>query len=41
MHEEPFNNGALRVSTRIGIDDRRDKTATMKGKMDSVESKLK
>ena len=41
MHEEPFKNGALRVSTRIGIDDRRDKAASMRKKLESVESKLK
>ncbi len=40
MHEEPFRNGALRVSTRISIDDRRDKNITMKGKIEAVESKL-
>jgi uncharacterized protein (TIGR00106 family) len=36
MHEVPFSKGALRVVTSIKIDDRRDKTATMNGKLDSV-----
>jgi uncharacterized protein YqgV (UPF0045/DUF77 family) len=40
MHETPFLNGAKRVSTRIGIDDRRDKTLSMAGKMEAVKSKL-
>lgn len=40
MHETPFLNGAKRVSTRIGIDDRRDKTLSMTGKMEAVKSKL-
>ena len=41
MHEMPFQNGALRVSTRIGIDDRRDNPLTMEGKLESVRSKMK
>ena len=41
MHEQPFAQGALRVSTSIKIDDRRDKVATIEGKMRSVEEKLK
>ncbi len=40
IHEIPFASGAQRVSTRISIDDRRDKQITMNGKVDSVESKL-
>ena len=36
MHEVPFNKGALRVVTHLKIDDRRDKSATMDGKMESV-----
>jgi uncharacterized protein (TIGR00106 family) len=40
MHETPFLNGAQRVSTRIGIDDRRDKPLTMEGKLESVRIKL-
>jgi uncharacterized protein (TIGR00106 family) len=41
MHEVPFENGALRVSTSITIDDRRDKVGTMEQKLRSVEEKLK
>jgi len=40
MHETPFQNGALRVSTRLSIDDRRDKPASMEAKMDAVKSKM-
>ncbi len=40
MHEVPFSNGAKRVTTSLKIDDRRDKTASMKQKMSSVEGKL-
>ncbi|MCJ7515913.1 MAG: MTH1187 family thiamine-binding protein [Dehalococcoidia bacterium] len=36
MHEVPFSKGALRVVTHIKIDDRRDKTVTMNGKLESV-----
>ncbi|QJD82691.1 MTH1187 family thiamine-binding protein [Cohnella herbarum] len=41
MHEVPFENGAMRVSTSITIDDRRDKHGTMEQKLQSVEQKLK
>jgi uncharacterized protein YqgV (UPF0045/DUF77 family) len=41
MHEHPFTLGAQRVSTSLRIDDRRDKQATIAGKMRSVEEKLK
>jgi uncharacterized protein (TIGR00106 family) len=41
MHETPFLKGVLRVSTHITIDDRRDKTLSMKGKVKAVEDKLK
>lgn len=41
MHEVPFDKGAMRVSTLIKIDDRRDKESTMEQKIDSVEKKLK
>jgi len=41
MHEVPFENGAMRVSTTLTIDDRRDKQGTMKQKLLSVEEKLK
>ncbi|ADL12799.1 MTH1187 family thiamine-binding protein [Acetohalobium arabaticum] len=40
LHETPFDEGAVRVSTSIKIDDRRDKEASMDQKIDSVESKL-
>lgn len=40
MHEAPFAEGAMRVSTQIKIDDRRDKAGTMEGKVRSVEEKL-
>ena len=40
MHEVPFAKGAVRVSTLIRIDDRRDKTATMADKVKSVTEKL-
>ena len=40
MHETPFESGALRVSTLIKIDDRRDKDASMDQKVSSVEKKL-
>ena len=40
MHEVPFDNGALRVSTSIRIDDRRDKPASIQQKMNSVNEKL-
>ncbi len=41
MHEHPFTQGAVRVSTLVKIDDRRDKVHTIDGKMRSVEEKLK
>lgn len=41
MHEVPFENGAMRVSTSITIDDRRDKKGTMEQKLQSVEEKIK
>ncbi len=40
MHEKPFEMGALRVSTRIVVDDRRDKPLSMEGKLKAVERKL-
>jgi uncharacterized protein (TIGR00106 family) len=40
MHEQPFTQGAMRVSTSLRIDDRRDKEHTIAGKMRSVEEKL-
>ena len=40
MHESAFDKKVQRVYTRIVIDDRRDKPATMAGKVQSVQSKL-
>lgn len=40
MHEVPFNEGALRVSTTIKIDDRRDRDTSMNHKINAVQSKL-
>ncbi|HLP60762.1 MAG TPA: MTH1187 family thiamine-binding protein [Candidatus Deferrimicrobium sp.] len=40
MHESPFLAGAKRVTTKIDIDDRRDKELTMEGKVEAVKSKL-
>jgi uncharacterized protein (TIGR00106 family) len=39
MHESAFNAGARRVVTTIKIDDRRDKTATMDSKVETVNRK--
>lgn len=41
MHEIPFESGALRVTTNLKIDDRRDKDAAMDKKINSVAEKLK
>ena len=41
MHEIPFESGALRVTTNLKIDDRRDKEARMDKKINSVQNKLK
>ncbi|TXK83671.1 MTH1187 family thiamine-binding protein [Paenibacillus sp. N3.4] len=41
VHEVPFLNGAQRVSTSIKIDDRRDKSASISQKMQSVADRLK
>jgi len=40
MHEAPFLAGAQRVSTKLAIDDRRDKEITMDGKIRAVREKL-
>ncbi|HTT72112.1 MAG TPA: MTH1187 family thiamine-binding protein [Anaeromyxobacteraceae bacterium] len=40
MHEHPFTQGAVRVSTLVKIDDRRDKPHSIAGKMRSVREKL-
>ncbi len=39
-HSCPFERGALRVSTTLRIDERRDKNLTMEGKVKAVEDKL-
>lgn len=41
MHESPFSHGALRVSTSITIDDRRDRAGSIAQKVASVEEKLR
>lgn len=40
MHEVPFRMGAMRVSTTLRIDDRRDQAITMAGKLAAIKSKL-
>ena len=40
MHEVPFKKGALRVTTTLKIDDRRDKLLTMEGKISSVRKRM-
>jgi uncharacterized protein YqgV (UPF0045/DUF77 family) len=40
MHEAPFAEGAVRVSTLVKIDDRRDKEHSIARKMRSVREKL-
>lgn len=40
MHEVPFQQGAVRVLTTVRIDERRDKTLTMEGKVAAVKEKL-
>ncbi len=41
MHEQPFADGAARVSTLIKIDDRRDKSHSIEGKVRSVTDRLR
>ncbi len=42
MHEHPFTEGAVRVSTFVKIDDRRDRPEhSIEGKVRSVEDKLR
>lgn len=41
MQEAVFAKGAMRVATVIKVDDRRDKEATMAGKVASVKDALK
>ncbi len=40
MHEAVFAAGAMRVSTLIKIDERRDRTVAMEDKVRSVDEKL-
>jgi len=40
MHEQPFIDGVMRVSTLIRIDDRRDKEGSIEAKVRSVKEKL-
>ena len=40
MHEVPFSKGAMRVSTQISIDDRRDRNASMEKKLESVRKRM-
>ena len=40
MHEGAFGEGVARVLTTVKIDDRRDKTQSMKAKVDSLKKKL-
>jgi uncharacterized protein (TIGR00106 family) len=39
MHEVPFFKGAKRVTSSIKLDDRRDKVATIRDKVEAVISK--
>ena len=40
MHQSAFDAGAMRVVTTVKIDERRDKTSSMSGKVESVKRKL-
>lgn len=40
IHEAPFQDGAMRVSTSVKIDDRRDKAGSSEQKLRSVQDKL-
>ncbi|MCJ8011913.1 MTH1187 family thiamine-binding protein [Paenibacillus sp. KQZ6P-2] len=40
LHEAPFLSGALRVSTSVKVDDRRDKASSSEQKLQSVRLKL-
>jgi len=40
VHEVPFQAGAMRVSTTVKIDERRDKELSMDGKVRAVREKL-
>jgi uncharacterized protein (TIGR00106 family) len=41
VHEIPFKQGVQRVSTRIVIDDRRDREATAEAKVESVAKRIR
>ncbi|MDD4365541.1 MAG: MTH1187 family thiamine-binding protein [Synergistales bacterium] len=40
VHEIPFQMGAMRVSTSLKIDERRDRRLSMEGKVKAVREKL-
>ena len=40
MHQSAFDAGVMRVVTTVKIDERRDKTLSVSGKVESVEQKL-
>ena len=40
MHQSAFEAGVMRVVTTVKIDERRDKTLSMSGKVESVKRKL-
>jgi len=40
MHEAAFGDGIMRVITTVNIDDRRDKTSNMRGKIESLLKEL-
>jgi len=40
MHEATFGEGIMRVITTVNIDDRRDKTSSMRGKIESLLKEL-
>ena len=40
MHESIFDGKVMRVTTTIKIDDRRDKTLSMRGKVESLSKEL-
>lgn len=40
VHEIPFRHGVLRVSTRLTIDDRRDKETSARAKVEAVQKRL-
>ena len=40
MHEAAFGDGIMRVITTVNIDDRRDTTSTMRGKIESLLKEL-